>query len=155
LFVLEYALAETLRSVGVTPVAVIGHSVGELVAACVAGAIELPDALRLVAARGALMQALPVGGAMTAVFAAESQVAQAVAAHAARVSIAALNGPMQTVISGDAEAVAQVCAELAAAGIKTQPLAVSHAFHSPLIEPVMAEFEQKVAEITFAAPQLA
>ena len=155
LFVLEYALAETLRSVGVTPVAVMGHSVGELVAACVAAAIELPDALRLVAARGALMQALPVGGAMTAVFASELQVAQAVAAHAARVSIAALNGPMQTVISGHAEAVAQVCAELAAAGIKTQPLAVSHAFHSPLIEPVMAEFEQKVAEITFAAPQLA
>jgi acyl transferase domain-containing protein/NADPH:quinone reductase-like Zn-dependent oxidoreductase/NADP-dependent 3-hydroxy acid dehydrogenase YdfG len=155
LFALEYALAEMFRSVGVTPVAVMGHSVGELVAACVAGAVELPDALRLVAARGALMQALPAGGAMAAVFAPESSVAKAVAPHAAHVSIAALNGPMQTVISGEAHAVSRICAVLVAEGIKTQPLMVSHAFHSPLVEPAMAPFEQEFSGVKFAAPQLA
>jgi acyl transferase domain-containing protein/NADPH:quinone reductase-like Zn-dependent oxidoreductase/NAD(P)-dependent dehydrogenase (short-subunit alcohol dehydrogenase family)/SAM-dependent methyltransferase len=154
IFSVEYALAEWLRTLGVTPVAVMGHSIGEIVAACVAGAIELPDALKLVAARGALMQSLPSGGAMAAVFAPEKRVSQAIAAHKTNVAIAAVNGPVQTVISGTGEAVEKICAELAADGIKTHALAVSHAFHSPLMEPIMSAFEREVAKATFSAPRV-
>lgn len=154
LFAVEFALAEMFRSVGITPAAVVGHSVGELVAACVAGAIDLPDALRLVTKRGLLMQGLPAGGAMAAIFASEGRVTEAIAPHAARVSIAALNGPTQTVISGERNAVAEICAFLARAGVKTQSLNVSHAFHSPLVEPVMAAFEREAAGANFKVPQL-
>jgi acyl transferase domain-containing protein/NADPH:quinone reductase-like Zn-dependent oxidoreductase/NAD(P)-dependent dehydrogenase (short-subunit alcohol dehydrogenase family) len=154
LFAVEYALAEMWRTLGVTPVAVLGHSIGELVGACVAGAIDLPEALHLVAARGALMQSLPPGGAMAAVYAAEKRVAEAIAPFAATVSVAAVNGPLQTVISGANENVEQICQRLGAEGIKTQFLAVSHAFHSPLVEPIMPLFEREVAKTTFSTPSV-
>lgn len=154
IFAVEYALAELLASLGVKPAAVIGHSLGEYVAACVAGAIGLPDALRLVAARGALMQSLPAGGAMAAVFASEARVAEAIAPYRTEVSIAAVNGPAQTVISGAAAAVSAIRDALAAAGVKSQPLNVSHAFHSPLMQPIAAQFEREVARVAFARPRM-
>ena len=154
LFAVEYALAEFLRGLGIVPMAVMGHSVGEYVAACVAGAIDLPDALSLIAARGALMQSLPVGGAMAAVFASESTVAEALAPFAADVSIAAVNGPAQTVISGTAASVQAVCDVLAARGTKTHRLPVSHAFHSPLVAPILDAFEAEAKKVSFRAPRI-
>jgi acyl transferase domain-containing protein len=108
LFALEYSLCELWRSWGITPSIVAGHSVGEYVAACVAGVFTLEDGLALIAARGALMQALPPGGAMAAVFADEQRVAVRISGYGARVAIAAINGPEETVISGDADAVAEI-----------------------------------------------
>src|SRR5690606_36885254 len=105
LFALEYALAMQWREWGIEPAVVLGHSVGEYVAATVAGALDLPDALRLVSARGRLMQALPRGGAMVAVLADETAVSAAITPFAGRVAIAAINGPRETVVSGEAEAV--------------------------------------------------
>lgn len=154
LFAVEYALAEFLLGIGIVPMAVMGHSVGEYVGACVAGAIDLPDALSLIAARGALMQSLPVGGTMAAVFASESTVAEALAPFAADVSIAAVNGPAQTVISGAAAAVQAVCDVLAARGTKTHRLPVSHAFHSPLVAPILDAFEAEAKKVSFRAPRI-
>ena len=154
LFAVEYALAEFLRSLGIVPVAVMGHSIGEYVGACVAGAIDLPDALALIATRGALMQSLPLGGAMAAVFAPEAQVARALGSVAATVSIAAVNGPAQTVIAGAATSVQAVCDTLAAEGIRTHRLPVSHAFHSPLVEPILDTFEAEVAKVAFRTPTM-
>jgi acyl transferase domain-containing protein/NADPH:quinone reductase-like Zn-dependent oxidoreductase/SAM-dependent methyltransferase len=145
LFALEYALAELLRHWGVRADALIGHSLGEYVAACVAGVFALDDALALVAERGRLMQALPPGGAMAAVFAPEAAVAAALSAESRALSIAAQNGAAQTVIAGAAAAVDRVCAAFAASGVRCQRLPVSHAFHSPLVEPMLDAFEAAVA----------
>jgi acyl transferase domain-containing protein len=154
LFAVEFALTELWRSWGVTPTAVIGHSVGEYVAACVAGVFSLEDGLRLIALRGQLMQSLPKGGAMAAVFAPEALVARLIVPHAARLSIACANGPSQTVISGDAAAVEAVCRRLDEQGVQSHPLAVSHAFHSPLVEPVLDQFELAARSVRFAAPRI-
>ncbi len=154
LFSLEWALVQLWRSWGVTPCVVMGHSVGELVAACVAGVLSLPDALALVAERGRLMQSLPAGGAMAAVFAPEAHLTAALASRAGEVSVAAVNGPSQTVISGTADAVAALCAEFSAAGLRCKALPVSHAFHSPLVEPVLDAFERAAGAVTFAPAQL-
>ncbi len=154
LFAVEYALAALWRSIGVEPEIVIGHSVGEYTAACVAGVLDLESAARLIAVRGRLMQSLPSGGAMAAIFAAEAQVAAALAPHAAVVSLAGLNGPEQTVISGRAAEVAAVCAELGKQGIRSQPLPVSHAFHSPLVEPILEAFSREAASVRFSAPRI-
>jgi acyl transferase domain-containing protein/NADPH:quinone reductase-like Zn-dependent oxidoreductase/acyl carrier protein/short-subunit dehydrogenase len=154
LFVLEYALAQLWSSWGVSPDVVIGHSVGEVVAACIAGVLGLEDALRLIARRGRLMQSLPAGGAMAAVNAPAARVAESLAPFATRVSIAAINGPVQTVISGEAASIAQVCQALATAGIRAKPLTVSHAFHSPLMEPILDRFESEVARTPLSAPRL-
>ncbi len=154
LFALEYALAELWRSWGVEPTVVLGHSVGEYVAACVAGVFSLEDGLKLIAARGRLMQALPPGGAMAAVFADEDRVAAAVAPHAAQVAIAAVNGPDGVVISGAGEAVRAVQDVLGAAGVKSKRLIVSHAFHSPLMDPILDAFEQTAVEVAYAAPRI-
>ena len=154
LFALEYALAALWSAWGITPAAVIGHSVGEYVAACVAGVLQLDDALRLVAERGRLMQSLPSGGAMAAIFAPEGDVAPLVAEHAAAVSIAAINGTAQTVVSGAAVRVDAICATASARGIRCQRLPVSHAFHSPLVDPVLDAFEKAAAGVRFGAPTL-
>src|SRR5690606_30346622 len=131
-----------------------GHSVGEYVAACLAGVFSLEDGLKLIATRGRLMQALPAGGEMAAIFANEAQVAAAVAPYAAQVSIAALNGPENVVISGAGPAVHAIRTALQAEGIRSRALTVSHAFHSPLMEPVLAEFERVAGEVTYHRPRL-
>jgi len=154
LFALEYALAELWQAWGIKPSAVLGHSVGEYVAACVAGMMSLEEGLKLIAARGRLMQALPQNGAMVAVFAEEARVAEAVASARDKVAIAAINGPQNVVISGEKEAVATIVNALEAEGIKSKALTVSHAFHSPLMEPMLDAFERVAAEIPFQPPRL-
>lgn len=154
LFAFEYALAQMWLAWGIEPALVMGHSVGELVAACVAGVFSLADGLKLVARRGQLMQALPPDGAMVAVLADETTVAQALAGQQGEVAIAAFNGPQNVVISGRRVAVERIAGDLAGQGIKTQPLTVSHAFHSPLMEPMVAAFAEVAQSITYHPPRL-
>jgi acyl transferase domain-containing protein/acyl carrier protein len=154
LFALEYALAELWRSWGVQPDMVLGHSVGECVAACVAGAISLQDGLRLAAERGRLMQALPRDGAMASVRAGAQRVMEAIAPFAKTVSLAALNGPESVVISGEREAVRAACARLGAEGVETKELHVSHAFHSPLMDPILDELERLLEGVEFFTPRV-
>ncbi|MEM7538931.1 MAG: beta-ketoacyl synthase N-terminal-like domain-containing protein, partial [Chloroflexota bacterium] len=160
LFALEYALAQLWLSWGIEPAVVMGHSVGEYVAACLAGVFSLEDGLKLIAERGRLMQRLPQDGAMAVVFAAEAQVMQRLSDYAAmhgdtddsHLAIAAINGPENVVISGNHNAVQAVCQELASGGIESKQLTVSHAFHSPLMEPILAEFKQIAQEVSFSKP---
>ncbi len=154
LFALEYALAELWKSWGIEPSAVLGHSVGEYTAACVAGMMSLEEGLRLIAARGRLMQALPRNGAMAAIFAEEEKVARVLAPYSASVSIAAINDPRNIVISGEKNAVTEIAKRFEAEGTKTKALTVSHAFHSPLMEPMLAEFEKVTGEIAFQNPEI-
>ena len=153
LFCLEYALYELWSSLGVRPDAVLGHSVGEYVAACVAGVFSLEDGIRLIAARARLMQALPAGGAMASVTADGERVARAIAGIPA-LSIAALNGPEQTVIAGDGAALRRVLDTLRAEGVHGRELTVSHAFHSPLMDPMLDAFAAVAATVTFHPPAL-
>ena len=154
LFALEYALAELWQSWGIRPAAVMGHSLGEYVAACVAGLFSLEDAIQLVAARSRLMQSLPPIGAMAAVAADPDSVRSVVDLRSASISIAAINGPANTVISGEETSVLAALESLSAAGIKAQRLAVSHAFHSGLMEPILDAFEQVAREVQFHAPRV-
>jgi acyl transferase domain-containing protein/NADPH:quinone reductase-like Zn-dependent oxidoreductase/NAD(P)-dependent dehydrogenase (short-subunit alcohol dehydrogenase family)/SAM-dependent methyltransferase len=154
LFAIEYALAALWRSWGITPNAVIGHSVGEYTAACIAGVLSLEDALRLLFERGRLMQSLPPGGAMAAIFATENDVKPLLADYAASVSVAAINGPGQTVVSGLATSVDAICAMAQARGLRVQRLQVSHAFHSPLVEPILVAFENAAGAARFSPPGL-
>jgi myxalamid-type polyketide synthase MxaB len=154
LFALEYALAELWQSWGARPEFVTGHSVGEYVAACVAGVFSLEDGLRLIAERARLMQALPRSGGMIAVRAPEELVERRIAAHRNRVSIAAVNGPRDVVISGERAALEAIAAQLQAEGVATQPLAVSHAFHSPLMEPMLADFERTARAVRYSTPRV-
>ncbi len=154
LFALEYALAQLWLSWGFEPAAVMGHSVGEYVAACVAGIFSLEDGLKLIAERGRLMQTLPKNGAMAVIFASEAQVADVIASFQDEVSIAAINGPENVVISGAKQATQSVLSKLADMGLRTQPLNVSHAFHSPLMDPILDAFEQTARQIQFYAPRI-
>jgi len=153
LFAIEYALARLWRHWGVEPDAVMGHSVGELVAASLAGVMPLPQALSLIAARGRLMQSLPAGGAMAAVFAPPAEVERALAGRGDRLAIAAVNAPAQTVIAGAADELRAVCEDFASRGVRCQALPVSHAFHSPLVEPMLDAFERAARAVPFARPQ--
>ena len=154
LFALEYALAELWRSWGIEPDVVLGHSVGEYVAACVAGVFSPEDALTLIAGRGQLMQALPRNGEMAAVFADEARVSKFLAPFLEQISIAGVNGPENTVISGERQAIRAVLKTLESEGIHTRLLNVSHAFHSPLMEPILDAFEQIASQVHFAAPRI-
>ena len=154
LFALEYSLYELWRSWGLEPSVVMGHSVGEYVAACVAGVFSLEDGLKLIAKRSRLMQSLPAGGEMAAIFAGEGRVAAAIAGYRETLSIAAVNGPENTVISGARESIGKVLEELEAEGIVAQHLVVSHAFHSPLMEPMLDAFERAARRIQFSSPKI-
>jgi len=154
LFALEYALAELWMSWGITPSAVLGHSVGEYVAACVAGVYSLGDGLKLMAARARLMQAVAGQGAMAAVLAPEERVWEALRGVEDRVSIAALNAPECVTISGYAAELGMVEERLRAGGVRVQRLAVSHGFHSPQMREMEAAFAAAAGAVERAAPRV-
>ncbi len=146
LFVVEYALARLWMSWGIVPGAMLGHSVGEYVAACLAGVFELPAALALVTARGRLMQSLPAG-AMLSVELSESEILPWLGEE---ISLAAINGPRHCVVSGASEAVAALEERLKGQGVACRPLRTSHAFHSAMMDPILETFR---AEVERARPQ--
>ena len=154
IFALEYALFKLWESWGIKPNAVMGHSVGEYVAACISGVFSLEDGLKLIAMRGKLMQKLPSGGEMVSVMASESQVKAALGESSSQVSIAALNGPESIVISGESAAIGSICSQLESGGVKTKKLQVSHAFHSPLMEPMLTEFEAVAKQVSYNQPRI-
>ncbi|QNS06053.1 type I polyketide synthase [Streptomyces xanthii] len=153
LFAVEFALGRTLEALGVRPSALLGHSVGEYAAAVLAGALPLDGAARLIAARGALMQELPDGGGMLAVRAPHAEVAARVADEPL-VGVAAVNGPQATVLSGDLAALARIEEELTGEGVRTRRLQVSHAFHSPLMEPMLERFAAVADEVGGDVPRI-
>lgn len=154
LYAVETALAALWRSWGIEPSIVIGHSVGEFAAAAVAGVVSIEDGARLIAARARLMQALPAGGAMLSVQGDPSAVPAAAAAFGGKLSIAAFNAPEGVVLSGDAESIAAIAPRLADLGNKVQPLQVSHAFHSYLMEPMLEPFRVAAEAFGYASPSL-
>ena len=154
LFATESAMFALLSSFGLVPSLLVGHSIGELTAAHVAGVLTLADAAILVATRGRLMGELPDGGAMTAIEASEQEVEETLAGKEAMLSIAAINSPGSVVVSGDRAALEQVEAVWSERGRKTKRLAVSHAFHSALMEPMLAEFERVASTLEYREPKL-
>ena len=154
MFAVQYGLAALWRSWGVEPSLVMGHSVGEVVAATVAGQMSFEDGLKLMRERGRLMQSLPPTGMMASLLADEKRVADAISPFRERVSIAAVNGPESTVISGERLAVEAILRQQESAGTVVKVLKVSNAFHSPLVEPVLAEFEAAAKEVQYSPPQL-
>ncbi len=154
IFAIEYALAELWKSWGIKPDVVLGHSVGEYVAACIAGVFTLEDGLKLIATRAKLMQQLPSKGRMLAVMASEQKVNQLITPYAEKVAVAAINGPESVVISGASEFIEELNRRIENEGIKTKYLEVSHAFHSPLMKPMLVAFENVAKEVTYNQPQI-
>lgn len=153
LFAVEYALARLWQSWGVEPSALAGHSIGEFVAAAIAGVMTPADAMRLVGARGRLMQSMPTG-VMLSVMAEEEDVAGVLARGEHAVDLAAVNGPGACVVSGEAGAMDAVVADLDTAGLPYRRLQVSHAFHSRMMDPILAEFRDLVAGVELAKPRI-
>ncbi|MBC7273091.1 MAG: acyltransferase domain-containing protein, partial [Streptomyces sp.] len=153
LFAVQYAMASTLAEAGIRPSYVIGHSVGEFAAACAAGALDAADAARLVARRGALMDTLPQDGGMLAV-SLPAAAAESLLVGRRRLGLAAVNGPDSVVISGDLTELAAVEAELAERKVAARRLSVSHAFHSPLMRPVVAGFRAECADVPGRRPRI-
>ncbi|MFC6881639.1 MULTISPECIES: type I polyketide synthase [Actinomadura] len=154
LFALHISLARLLHHHDHTPHTLIGHSIGEIAAAHIAGILDLPDACHLITARATLMAQLPTGGTMTAIQAREDELAAEVEESGGTVAIAALNTPDSTVISGQADEVARIAAGWEERGRKTKALAVSHAFHSPLMDPMLDEFREAIEGLSFRAPSV-
>ena len=154
LFAIEYALATLWQSWGIQPDVVMGHSIGEYVAACIAGVFSLEDGLKLIAARGRLMQALPSTGAMIAVKASASQLDDILHPYDREFSIAAINGPQNVVLSGEKASITKLTTFLEAQEIKVTPLAVSHAFHSKLMEPMLEEFAGVATQVRYSSPKI-
>ncbi|MGA8328579.1 MAG: SDR family NAD(P)-dependent oxidoreductase, partial [Mycobacterium sp.] len=152
LFAVEMGLARLWQSWGIEPDVVLGHSVGQYAAACVAGVFSIEDGMRLIAERGRLFGSLPEGGRMVAVFAEPKRVEE-VANEFPRVSVGAYNGP-NTVLSGPGEDLKEVVTKFGEDGIRCSWLHTSHAFHSELLEPVLGEFEAYASQFTFAVPTL-
>jgi amino acid adenylation domain-containing protein len=152
LFVIEYALAKLWMSWGIKPAAMIGHSVGEYVAGCLAGVFTLEDALSLVARRGALVQAQP-GGAMLSVRLPEKELLNQLNGNG-QMEIAAVNSPTLCVVAGPYEAIAALEKKLASQDVVTRQLRTSHAFHSPMMEPVLAPFTELLRQVRFNEPQI-
>ena len=154
LFATELALYRTLQAKGLEPDLLAGHSIGELTAAHIAGVLSLGDAAKLVCARGKLMGALPEGGAMLAIAAEEQEASAYLEGKEQELSIAAINSPTSTVLSGTAEAIQRAQEHFEAKGHKTKRLDVSHAFHSPLIEPMLEDFAEIAKSLDYQAPQI-
>jgi acyl transferase domain-containing protein len=153
LFAVEYALARTLEEAGVQPVAVLGHGIGEFAAAVIAGSLGLHDAAKLVAVRGAFMQYLPSGGGMLATCVAPYEAAE-LTAEEPGVSIGAINAAKATVLSGELPGLERIQRRLEERGIACKSLQVSHAFHSPLMEPMLAKFEAVTRRLPGGSPRI-
>lgn len=154
LFSLEVSMARLWESWGIKPQAVMGHSVGEIAAACIAGVFSLQDGLKLIATRASLMQSLPAGGEMWALMASAEQIAPLLKGYEAHISIASINAPSQVVIAGAATQLQQLLPLLQSRKINCNPLKVSHAFHSPLMQPIIDTFREKIQDIRFHLPQI-
>ncbi|MBC3787161.1 non-ribosomal peptide synthetase/type I polyketide synthase [Spirosoma utsteinense] len=154
LFSVGYALAEFWKSLGIRPSILIGHSVGEYTAACIAGVFSLEEGMRLITERGRLMQSLPPGGGMAALFASREEVSAVIAPYGDKVAIAAINGPALTVVSGYEDVVEQIVETFSRKGVRTSRLLVSHAFHSPLLLPIVDAFRAVASTVQYNKPQI-
>ncbi|HEX8689632.1 MAG TPA: SDR family NAD(P)-dependent oxidoreductase, partial [Solirubrobacterales bacterium] len=154
IFATEVALARALASQGLEPDLLVGHSIGEIAAAHVSGVLSLQDAAKLIGSRATLMGALPAGGAMLAVSASEQEAEAAIEGREAEIAIAAVNSPSSVVLSGEEEAIEVARAHFQERGKRTKRLSVSHAFHSPLMEPMLQEFAQVAKSLTYDEPKV-